>query len=129
MLSRIITSLYNEAFAPVGVTYAQASLLMSIFAQPGVRQVMLSRRLQIEKSALSRDVQGLLRHGWIGENVRNGLYLTEEGNRVAKRCHTIWKEVHEQVRDKLGEDSLQALAQFSDQLFSVKAGRNHESFP
>ncbi|WP_266367611.1 MarR family winged helix-turn-helix transcriptional regulator [Tellurirhabdus rosea] len=127
MLSRVITTLYNEAFAAEGVTFAQASLLMHIFALPAVRQVELSRRLQIEKSALSRDIQLLQKRGWITDNVRRGLYLTEEGTAIAKRCHKIWKGLHERVRTELGEKAIGALDLFSQELFAVQTARKgHE---
>ena len=58
MLSRIITGRYNEAFAAEGVTFAQAGLLMRIFAQPGIRQTALAKQLQIDLF-LSLDVDFL----------------------------------------------------------------------
>jgi DNA-binding MarR family transcriptional regulator len=110
----VVTSLYNDAFVGEGVTFAQASLLMFMFAQPGVRQATLSQQLQIEKSALSRDVQLLQRNGWLTDNIRQGLFLTEEGRLLAKRCHKIWKALNTQVREQLGEEALGGLSALSD---------------
>ena len=116
MLSRVITGRYNEAFAAEGVTFAQAGLLMRIFAQSGIRQTALSAQLQIEKSAMSRDVQLLQKNGWLTDNLRNGLFLTDEGTVLAKRCHKIWKVLNAQIRDELGPDAVDGLTLFSDQL-------------
>ena len=116
MLARVVTGRYNDAFAPEGVTFAQAGLLMRIFAQPGMRQTALSAQLQIEKSAMSRDVQLLQRNGWLTDNLRQGLFLTEEGTALAKRCHKIWKVLNAQIRDELGPDAVEGLTIFSDQL-------------
>ncbi len=116
MLSRIITGRYNEAFAAEGVTFAQAGLLMRIFAQPGVRQTELSKQLQIEKSAMSRDVQLLQKNGWLTANRRNGLFLTDDGAQLAKRCHKIWKVLNAQIRDELGPDAVDGLTIFSGKL-------------
>lgn len=116
MLSRIITGRYNEAFAAEGVTFAQAGLLMRIFAQPGIRQTALAKQLQIEKSAMSRDVQLLQKNGWLTDNLRNGLFLTDEGATLAKRCHKIWKVLNAQIRDELGPDAVDGLTTFSEQL-------------
>lgn len=118
MLARVITGRYNEAFAAEGVTFAQAGLLMHMFAQPGIRQAELSKRLQIEKSAMSRDVQLLQKNGWLTDNLRNGLFLTEEGRLLAKRCHKIWKALNEQVRSDLGTDAVDGLRVFSDHVFT-----------
>lgn len=116
MLSRVITGRYNEAFAAEGVTFAQAGLLMRIFAQPGIRQTALSVQLQIEKSAMSRDVQLLQKRGWLTDNLRHGLFLTNEGTALAKRCHKIWKVLNAQIRDELGPDAVDGLTIFSEQL-------------
>lgn len=118
MLSRIITGRYNDAFAGEGITFAQAGLLMRIFAQPGIRQSELSKRLQIEKSAMSRDVQLLQKNGWLTDNRRSGLFLTETGSVLAKRCHKIWKTLNQQVRDELGLDAIDGLTTLSDKLLS-----------
>lgn len=120
MLTRIVTNVYNEAFAAEAVTFAQASLLMYIFAQPGVRQATLSKQLQIEKSAVSRDVQLLQRNGWLTDNIRQGLFLTEEGRALAKRCHKIWKVLNEQVRAQLGPDAVGGLSTLSARLIQLK---------
>ena len=116
MLSRMVTGLYNEAFTAEDVTFAQAGLLMYVFAQPGIRQVTLSKQLHIEKSAMSRDIQLLQRNGWITDNVRNGLYLTEVGTQTAKRCHKIWKGLNQQVREQLGEEAVSGLSIVSTKL-------------
>ncbi|WP_461148125.1 MarR family winged helix-turn-helix transcriptional regulator [Spirosoma pulveris] len=118
MLARVVTGRYNEAFTSEGVTFAQAGLLMHIFAQPGIRQAELSKQLQIEKSAMSRDVQLLQRNGWLTDNLRNGLFLTEEGRLLAKRCHKIWKALNEQVRNDLGTNAVDGLSVFSSQVLT-----------
>ncbi|QIP17125.1 MarR family transcriptional regulator [Spirosoma aureum] len=118
MLARIVTSRYNEAFAPLGVTLAQAGLLMNIFARPGVRQAQLGKLLQIEKSAMNRDVQLLQKNGWLTDNLRNGLYLTSEGTVLAKQCHKIWKVMNQTVRDDLGQDAVGGLTILSEKLIA-----------
>ena len=114
MLARVMTGRYNDAFAGEGVTFAQAGLLMHIFAQPGIRQTGLAKLLQIEKSAMSRDVQLMHTKGWLLDNVRNGLFLTDAGTLLAKRCHKIWKVLNQQVHKELGPEATHGLAIFSN---------------
>lgn len=114
MLARVVTGRYNQAFVSEGVTFAQAGLLMHIFAQPGVRQAALSKALQIEKSAMSRDVQLLQKKGWLTDNLRNGLFLTDDGKFLAKRCHKIWKVLNQQIHHELGPNAVDGLTVFSD---------------
>ena len=115
-LSRIITGRYNDAFTGEGITFAQAGLLMRIFPQPGVKQSVLSKQLQIEKSAMSRDVLLLQKNGWLTNDLRNGLFLTDEGTVLAKRCHKLWKVLNAQIHDELGADAVDGLTQFSEKL-------------
>ena len=124
MLSRILTGRYNDAFTAEGVTFAQAGLLMRIFAQPGIRQSGLSKQLQIEKSAMSRDVQLLQKNGWLTDNLRNGLFLSDDGAVLAKRCHKIWKALNGQLREELGPDAVDALTLFSDKLLNPSANQS-----
>ncbi|GAB4041813.1 hypothetical protein GCM10028774_51270 [Spirosoma jeollabukense] len=119
MLARIVTSRYNSAFTSEGVTFAQAGLLMHIFAQPGIRQGELSKRLQIEKSAMNRDVQLMQKKGWLTDNLRSGLFLTDDGSRLAKRCHKIWKALNQQVHEELGDEAIHGLTIFSDTLLAT----------
>lgn len=118
MLARMVTGRYNDAFAGEGVTFAQAALLMHIFAKPGIRQAELSKRLQIEKSAMSRDVQLMQKKGWLTDNLRSGLFLTEDGSLLAKRCHKIWKVLNQQVHEELGPDAINGLTVFSNTLLT-----------
>lgn len=118
MLARMVTGRYNEAFTGEGVTFAQAGLLMHIFAQPGIRQTTLSKLLQIEKSAMSRDVQLMQKKGWLEDNLRSGLFLTEDGALLAKRCHKIWKVLNQRVHEELGPDAVNGLRVFSDTILS-----------
>ena len=118
MLARVMTGRYNDAFTQEGVTFAQAGLLMHIFGQPGVRQAELSKRLQIEKSAMSRDVQLLQKKGWLTNNLRNGLFLTEEGRLLAKRCYKIWKVLNQHVWEELGPDAVGGLSALSDKILT-----------
>ena len=94
---------------------------MRIFAQPGIRQATLSKQLQIEKSAMSRDVQLTQKNGWLTDNLRNGLFLTEESTLLAKRCHKIWKASNQQVWDEIGPDTVAGLSAFSDKILPTKA--------
>ncbi|WP_080058796.1 MarR family winged helix-turn-helix transcriptional regulator [Spirosoma aerolatum] len=116
MLARIVTGRYNDVFVSEGVTFAQAGLLMHIFAQPGIRQAQLSKQLQIQKSAMSRDVQLLQKNGWLTDTIRSGLFLTEEGRLLAKRCHKIWKALNQQVWDELGPQAVDGLTTLSQKL-------------
>lgn len=120
MLARVVTGRYNNAFTAEGVTFAQAGLLMHIFAQPGIRQAELSKSLQIEKSAMSRDVQLLQKNGWLTDNLRNGLFLTEDGTLLAKRCHKIWKVLNAKIHNELGPDAVNGLTIFADTVLTKR---------
>lgn len=119
MLTRLVTGLYNDAFAEEGVTFAQASLLMFIFGLPGVRQAALAKRFAIDKSALSRDLQLLQRNGWLTDNIKKGLFLSEDGGALAKRCHKRWKVLNSDVREQLGPAAIDGLSELSARVMAM----------
>ncbi|MBO0938510.1 winged helix-turn-helix transcriptional regulator [Fibrella sp. HMF5335] len=119
MLTRVVTGLYNETFSQEGVTFTQATLLMYAFALPGVRQSVLSKQFVIEKSALSRDLQLLQRNGWLTDNIKKGLFLTDEGRALAKRCHKRWKTLNSDVREQLGPAAIDGLDELASRLLTI----------
>jgi len=68
---------------------------------------------------MSRELQLLQRNGWLTDNLRQGLFLTEEGRALAKRCHKIWKVLNQQVRQELGEEAVAGLSELSTKIITL----------
>ena len=82
----------NASGCCCGVSLTQCHLLMELNKEDGITVNTLSARLVLDKSTISRTVEGLVNMGMVNmiipkENRRTThIYLTDEGNRV---CATI----------------------------------------
>ena len=57
IINRVVTALYDEAFRPHGLRVSQANILVAVARMGGARPADICRRLRLEKSTLSRDVE------------------------------------------------------------------------
>jgi DNA-binding MarR family transcriptional regulator len=93
-LNRLISSLYNEALGPSGLTISQFSILTAIIKMQPVPPSKIGAILGIEKSTLSRNLKLLLRNQWIerrgsGRNLR--VAVTPAGKRVYGKGVPHWE--------------------------------------
>ena len=65
LLSRIITSVYDDAFAEVGLKVSQFSILNAIATREETRPAELARLLATDDSTLSRNVARMCARGWL----------------------------------------------------------------
>ena len=64
-LNRTLTSVYDDAFRPFGITASQVNLLVAIINQGSMSPVTLGNLLNIEKSTVSRNLERMRKAGWI----------------------------------------------------------------
>ncbi len=120
LLNRVITSLYDDAFRPLGITANQISILISMvrkgFDTPGG----IGQFLQMEKSTLSRNLDRMRKSGWIeilpGEDGRSQrLRITPKGNKVVEKSLPLWRSAQNKAKHILGErgaDSVRGAANY-----------------
>jgi DNA-binding MarR family transcriptional regulator len=107
LLNRVITSLYDDALRPLGLTVSQLNMLIAIcrMEQPDAKQV--GRALQIDSSTLSRSLnlmrkQGLLRFAK-GKDARTKvLRITTRGDRAINAAVPLWEQAQKKALDILG---------------------------
>ncbi len=114
-LGRTVTRLYDEALREHGITVAQYGLLAAIALVGPVRPAELGRRLNLEKSTLSRNVHLMGEQGWVkvvtGAPARaQQLTLTKAGRGIVEIAFPAWERAQEEVRSILGEDLVRALS-------------------
>jgi DNA-binding MarR family transcriptional regulator len=124
LLNRVITRIYDDALRPLGVTVNQMNILAVLEnlseAQPGD----LCRVLHMEKSTVSRNVERMLRHGWLSEKPGADarcvlLATTAEGRALLKKALPLWGKAQEQVRELLGEPGVEALTNLGEQFLPL----------
>jgi DNA-binding MarR family transcriptional regulator len=111
----MVSRLYDEGLREYGVTAPQFTLLAAIASMGPVRPNELGRRLNLEKSTVSRNVKLMESKGWV--SVSTGapgraleLTLTAAGRRVVERAFPAWERTQERVESVLGRGLVRALS-------------------
>jgi DNA-binding MarR family transcriptional regulator len=123
LLNRTITSIYDEALRPLGSTVGQLNILVAVAKLGPLSPGDVSRRLNMEKSTVSRNVERLRNNGWIkvlpGESGRTQmLEVSAKGHRLLEKAAPYWKEAQEQTVAVLGQRGAQAVRRAADALWA-----------
>jgi DNA-binding MarR family transcriptional regulator len=115
LLTRAITRLYNQALRPHHLTVSQMNILVAASCLGEARPHDICHVLHLEKSTLSRDVERMLRQGWLkkqsGEDGRTSvLQVTPAGGRLLEGAIPAWRQAQEEARVLLGEPGNAALS-------------------
>src|ERR1700685_4622101 len=65
MLSRMITAIYDDALAGVGLKASQFNLLVTAVNREETRPAELAKFLEMDESTLSRNVERMCAKGWL----------------------------------------------------------------
>ena len=122
LLNRLVTKLYDDALRPHGVRVSQMNILVVIAVAGPVRGVDVARRLRLDTSTLSRDLERLLERGWVQSTPGHGrarrLEITEAGRELLGRLVGDWRKAQRQARELLSPDAAEALAGVVDSLLT-----------
>jgi DNA-binding MarR family transcriptional regulator len=112
--TRRLTSIYDDALAPVGVNIAQFSLLRNVERGEPVSLTELGQRIELDRSTVGRNVKVLVKSGLIalskGKDQREAmLALTDNGRKVLANGAPLWGAVQCKVEQALGSNGLKEL--------------------
>ena len=117
LLSRTITAIYDDALRPLGLTAGQLNVLVVIANRGPVSPGDIARRLNMEKSTVSRNLARMRDNDWItvaaGESgQKQRLTLNRRGKALLERALPAWEDAQTQARALLGQrgaDSIRSL--------------------
>ena len=114
LLSRTITSIYDEALRPLDLKVTQMNMMGVITRLGPISPCDMSQKLQMDKSTLSRNVDRLITYGWIelipGDNGRSHqLRITQKGRGIMKKASKFWKQAQIKTRKILGQKGSNAV--------------------
>ena len=114
MLNRIITSIYDDALRPFGVTTGQANILTAIHEVGPIKQAELAGHLHIEKSTLSRNLSLMKKRGWVrvlpGEDERSHtVAITPKGTKLLEEALPSWRQAQRAAVDILSDEGAATL--------------------
>jgi len=121
LLNRRITSVYDEAFRPLGMTASQVTILVAIIKRNGMAAVELGQLLSIEKSTLSRNLKRMQKAGWIkiestGREQR--ITVSTSGRSILRKAFPRWEEAQRASRKLLGHHEART---FKDMVDAVRS--------
>lgn len=106
ILSRVATRIYDDALRPHGVRVSQMNVLAAVAARGPVPASEICRRLRLDKSTLSRDLDRLLERGWVrstqGAGRARDLEATDSGRALIRAVLPAWEGAQERARRVLG---------------------------
>jgi DNA-binding MarR family transcriptional regulator len=113
-LSRVVSSIYDEKFAPLKLKVSQFNIL-SVLSRGGPCVASeLCTRIMMDKSTASRNLQRMRRRGWISAIESKGgrgqqVSLTPKGIRVLRDAYPLWKKAQQEAIRRLGPEGVKAL--------------------
>jgi DNA-binding MarR family transcriptional regulator len=118
-LNRMVTRHYDRYIAESGLKNTQYSLLSHVVRLGPIRPSDLARRMQMEASTLTRNMQPLVAQGWLtvgaGGDARSRLVqVTEAGLEKQAEGRRAWKEAQLALNERLGVYRVAALHELLD---------------
>ena len=126
LIGRAITSIYDRAVEPSGLTIAQVNLMAAAGKIGPCAPSKLGSVLQLERSTVSRNLERLLDAGWMhavasdAKGIRE-VGLTASGRRKIESILPQWRLAQREASKLLGEPGVKAIKGVVDTLWSLSA--------
>jgi len=126
-LTRLVSQHCETHFAETGLKTTQYSLLAHIDQLGPVQPSELARRMDLDVSTLSRNVQGLVAAGLValaegGDARSHRLQLTEAGRAKRQAMKGSWKRAQLSLNDRLGDAKVAQLHALLDECLELMRG-------
>jgi DNA-binding MarR family transcriptional regulator len=112
LLNRVLSTIYDDALRPLGLSCAQLNLLVALGVRGRVPAAELGRLLRIEKSTLSRNLRRLTQERWITADPE--IALAPAGADLLRRAMPGWRQAQRRARTLLGPAGARALARSAE---------------
>jgi len=102
--TRLISSLWEEAYRPIGLSPSHAYLMMLVLEKPGDTPKKLSEKMDLKLSTISRLIDGLSVKGFLLRKKANldkrecCVYPTERGVSLKNDIEEITNTLHKKIR-------------------------------
>ena len=114
--SRLLRRLFDERVRDLGLTAAQARLLLSLNRHPGENQAFHAERLEVEPITLTRIIDRMEEAGWVERKVDPAdrrariLHLTDKSRGTVEGLRQIVEAMFEEVLTGLDDGERRHLA-------------------
>jgi len=123
LLNRTITSIYDDALRPLGVTAGQLNILVVIVKRGPIPPSEVARRLNMEKSTVSRNIARMRNNGWVDVTAAESghkqvLTLTRRGKKLLEKSLPAWEEAQTRARAILGQRGADSIHSIGNAVWS-----------
>lgn len=131
-MARLLSRHYDVELAKAGLKTTQYSLLNHVLHQGPIAPGELARRMGLDASTLTRNLQPLLAAGWLvqaaGADARSRLItLTPAGRDKQAEALAYWKAAQLNVNATLGAERVVALHALLDDCMALLGGQAQPS--
>jgi len=121
LLNRVVTKVYDDYLRPYGLRTAQMNILVAVSFMKSATPSEIERRLYLEKSTVSRNVDRMRQRGWLefvpGKDGRSHqLQLTPQGGKLLSKTITPWKQAQQKAEALLGKEGVTSLSRIETAL-------------
>ncbi|MFU3033310.1 MarR family winged helix-turn-helix transcriptional regulator [Pseudomonas aeruginosa] len=118
-LTRMVTRHYDHHVSETGLKNTQYALLSHVVRLGPIRPGELAKRMHMDASTLTRNMQPLVAHGWLqigaGSDARSRLVeATEAGRAKQAEGQRAWKAAQLALNERLGIERVAALHELLD---------------
>ena len=119
LLSRMVTNIYDSALSPFGVKLNQMNILVVVYLAGEISHETLCKRLKMEKSTASRNIDRLKRRGWLAAVPVKGerkkyLKVTRAGEVLMEKVHNAWEEAQVKATELLGKEGTDVICDIAN---------------
>jgi DNA-binding MarR family transcriptional regulator len=123
-LTRAVTRHYDAYVARTGLKNTQYSLLSHVVLLGPIQPVELARRMKLDASTLTRNLQPLVAQGWVeigpGADARSrSISATAAGRAKRTEGQRAWKQAQLALNERLGEARVAQLHELLDACMAV----------
>ena len=121
LLDRVITKIYDDCLRRHGLRATQMNILVAVSLMRTASPSEIERRLCLDKSTVSRNVDRIERRGWVEcvpakDGRTHHLQLTALGAKLLTKAEPTWQQAQKKAMSLLGKDGLAALARIDEAL-------------
>jgi DNA-binding MarR family transcriptional regulator len=125
LMNRVVTKVYDDSLRSHGLRAAQMNILVAVSLMKSVTPSEIERRLCLDKSTVSRNVDRMRRRGWLefmpGKDGRSHqLEVTPQGAKLLGKAVTSWQQAQDKAVSLLGKDGVAALSRIGAAMGAYK---------
>jgi len=110
--NRIINRLYNKYIGNLDISLGQMSILFFVGKMKSVKQNEIGKFLDLERSTVTRELNGLLQKGYIkktDDNVSPVISMMSKGNQFLNEVIPAWQMAQNEALQIIGTNGDEAL--------------------